>query len=124
MSDSESDPSTYGERLSVEMTFAPSRVLIATFELLESQTIRLFCSILGEPLDQIFGVTIAWTASVCELKEAIKDEVKYQFEHIDANLLNLWDVSGSAQLSTSSLILTLLYFDRLTWLSTIPSKKS
>jgi len=95
MSDSESDPSTYGERLSVEMTFAPSRVLIAASESLESQTICLFCSILGEPLHQIFDVSIAWTASVCELKEAIKEAVTPTFDEFDANCLRLWDVSGS-----------------------------
>ena len=48
---------------------------------------------LGDDPSHVFPVKIAHTESVGALKKAIKNEKKHAFEHVDADTLNLWEVS-------------------------------
>ena len=63
-----------------------------------SQTIPLNCFILGQPTHCDFEIVIAKTAKVCALKKAIKETCSVYFDKIDAQLLDLWNVSGAARL--------------------------
>jgi hypothetical protein len=48
---------------------------------------------LGGGPSNIFAIEIALTKDVIALKKAIKDEKKNAFDTVDADSLNLWDVS-------------------------------
>ncbi|KAF7730262.1 hypothetical protein EC973_002505 [Apophysomyces ossiformis] len=58
-----------------------------------ADSLLLFCLIHGKPLSKRFSVKITPTATVDELKEAIKSEKSNDFENIDADKLTLWRVS-------------------------------
>ncbi|KAE9386906.1 hypothetical protein BT96DRAFT_771244, partial [Gymnopus androsaceus JB14] len=53
----------------------------------------LNCLVLGDKRNHIFPVKIAETESVGSLKEAIKEKKHAAFPHIDADALELWNVS-------------------------------
>lgn len=60
-----------------------------------SDTLELNCWVLSDDDDprRIFPVKIAKNETVGTLKKAIKAEKKHAFEHIDADSLDLWQVS-------------------------------
>ncbi|KAE9392048.1 hypothetical protein BT96DRAFT_754297, partial [Gymnopus androsaceus JB14] len=53
----------------------------------------LNCLVLGDQRNHIFPVEIAGTKSVGSLKEVIKEKKHAAFPHIDADALELWNVS-------------------------------
>ena len=55
--------------------------------------INLNCFILGDDINHIFEIQIPSTATVSALKKAIKEEKYHEFDTIDANRLELWQVS-------------------------------
>ena len=59
--------------------------------------ILINCSILGQDVGRVFGVRILKNTSVDELKEVIKKKKERKLNHIDADELDLWQVSDSAQ---------------------------
>jgi hypothetical protein len=54
--------------------------------------LKLNCWVLGEKSTRIFSVEIDGKKNVEDLKRAIKEE-KMAFAHIDADSLDVWDVS-------------------------------
>src|SRR5258708_10885562 len=58
------------------------------------------CSILGHDVERVFDIMISSSASVNDLKRAIKKERQNELYHIDAADLDIWMVSGSAQHTT------------------------
>ena len=58
-------------------------------------TLRLFCRILTDDpeLNNVFSVRVASTASVDELKKAIKDDKQRGLAPYDADTLSLWKAS-------------------------------
>ncbi|KIL71411.1 hypothetical protein M378DRAFT_43028, partial [Amanita muscaria Koide BX008] len=54
----------------------------------------LNCLVSGEPYSRIFKVRIEASQAVADLKDAIKEEKKNAFQHVDARTLNLWKVSA------------------------------
>ena len=54
---------------------------------------NLHCWVHGNNPDVIFPVEIATTKTVGALKQAIKEENKHAFQHVDADILDLWKVS-------------------------------
>jgi hypothetical protein len=55
--------------------------------------LRLNCWVLGEESTRIFPVEIDCDENVGALKKAIKEEKKQAFDHIDADSLDVWNVS-------------------------------
>lgn len=53
----------------------------------------LRCYILGDDLRNSFKVTLPSTDDVSDLKEAIKTKKSYTFQHVEADKLQLWNVS-------------------------------
>src|SRR6266498_1996070 len=60
-----------------------------------SSMLRLNCWVLDEDSDsnRIFPVEVDRNKNVGDLKEAIKEKKKRAFDHIDADSLDLWNVS-------------------------------
>ena len=58
-----------------------------------STTIRLVFWVFGDDCGRTIGVDIALNKDVGDLKEAIKEKKKNTFEHVDADVLDLWKVS-------------------------------
>jgi len=58
-----------------------------------SRTFELNCWVLGDQTGRVFPVEIAGTGSVGTLKKAIKAEKSVEFQHVDANTIELWKVS-------------------------------
>ena len=58
-----------------------------------SDTLNLYCWVLGDDSQHIFAVKIAGTETVIALKDAIKEKMRPAFDHIPANTLVLWKVS-------------------------------
>ena len=52
----------------------------------------LNCWVLGEKADRVFTVEIADTKNVSALKDAIKEKKRPAFDHIPADVLDLWQV--------------------------------
>jgi Crinkler effector protein N-terminal domain len=55
--------------------------------------LNLNCWVLGEDSTRIFPVEIDPDKNVGGLKKAIKEKMKVAFDHIDANSLDIWNVS-------------------------------
>src|SRR5260221_1901536 len=55
--------------------------------------LKLNCWVLGEDSTRIFPVEIDRDENVGELKKAIKEEMKPAFDQIDADSLDVWNVS-------------------------------
>ena len=55
--------------------------------------LRLNCWVLGEDSTRIFPVEVDRDENVGGLKKAIKEEKKQAFDHIDADSLDVWNVS-------------------------------
>jgi hypothetical protein len=53
----------------------------------------LNCFVHDDDPRHVFSLKIARTESVSTLRKAIKEEKKVAFEHVDADALELWDVS-------------------------------
>ena len=54
---------------------------------------QLNCIVLGDDHHRVFQVEISTTKTVAALKKAIKEEKKHAFQHVDADILNLWKIS-------------------------------
>ena len=61
------------------------------------QQLSLYCSILGDDVGRPFGVRISSSQSVDDLKDAIKKKKENKLAHIDADELDIYKVSDSAQ---------------------------
>ncbi|KAG2064390.1 hypothetical protein BDR04DRAFT_1084399 [Suillus decipiens] len=57
--------------------------------------LRLNCIVLDDDPRCIFAVDIAPTWTVCDLRKAIKDKKKPEFDHVAADRLELWQVNTS-----------------------------
>jgi len=55
--------------------------------------INLNCFILGDDINHIFKIQIPSTATVSALKDVIKEKKNHEFDTVDANRLELWQVS-------------------------------
>jgi len=64
---------------------------------LESDEIKLWCSILGPSVERLFSVDILRDRTVGHLKDAIKKEVAPRLNHIAASSLDIWKVSKPAR---------------------------
>jgi hypothetical protein len=62
---------------------------------MSNELLKLFCHILGDSSDRIFPVKIASTESVGELKKEIKAQKSLTFQDIEADTLDLYQVSIS-----------------------------
>ena len=62
---------------------------------MSNEILELFCHILGDSSDRIFPVKIASTDSVGGLKQAIKAQKSLTFQAIEADALDLYQVSIS-----------------------------
>jgi hypothetical protein len=58
--------------------------------------LQLNCFVPGDGRNQVFPVEIANNKPISALKKVIKEEKKVAFEHVDADLLQLWKVSMEA----------------------------
>jgi hypothetical protein len=58
-----------------------------------SLTLELNCLVLGDGPGHIFGVEIKDNKKVSDLKEFIKDKKKHAFQHVDADALEVYQVS-------------------------------
>ena len=58
-----------------------------------SSTLKLNCLVFGDDLNNIFQVTVPGSETIATLKEAIKDKKQVALEHVDADALQLWNVS-------------------------------
>ena len=58
-----------------------------------SNQLYLNCWVFREKASRVFPVKIAGTESVGALKKAIKEEKPVAFHHVDANTIDLWQVS-------------------------------
>jgi len=58
-----------------------------------SVILELNALVFGDGRSHVFPVKVAATESVGALKKAIKEEKKHAFEHIDADALNIFQVS-------------------------------
>ncbi|KAG6815776.1 hypothetical protein H0H93_009044, partial [Arthromyces matolae] len=61
-----------------------------------SSKLKFNCLVLGEPIDTMFVVTIEADENVADLRNAIKAAITPTFEHVPANLIDLWKVSIAA----------------------------
>jgi Crinkler effector protein N-terminal domain len=57
---------------------------------------KLYCWVMGDEVNQLFPLNIAYNKDIGGLKKAIKNE-QPQFNHLSANALTLWKVSIPAQ---------------------------
>ena len=55
--------------------------------------INLNCFILGDDINHIFEIQIPSTSTVSALKDMIKEKKNHEFDTVDANRLELWQVS-------------------------------
>jgi len=55
--------------------------------------INLNCFILGDDINHIFKIQIPSTATVSALKDVTKEKKNHEFDTVDANRLELWQVS-------------------------------
>jgi hypothetical protein len=58
-----------------------------------SLTLELNCLVLGDGPSHIFGVEIKDNKKVSDLKKSIKEEKKHAFQHVDADALEVYQVS-------------------------------
>ncbi|KAM6498798.1 hypothetical protein JOM56_006746, partial [Amanita muscaria] len=57
----------------------------------------------GETYSRIFKVRIEASQAVADLKDAIKEEKKNAFQHVDARTLNLWKPNDSNPIFANNL---------------------
>ena len=58
-----------------------------------SLTLELNCWVFGDDLNSVFDVEILYSKKVSTLKDVIKEKKSVEFQHVDANTIELWKVS-------------------------------
>ena len=70
--------------MGINTAIAPHRV---------DRNIQLWCWVQGDDHNETFGIGIAGTKTVDDLKKAIRKEKPHAFREVDADTLKLWKVS-------------------------------